>query len=157
MARSQKPRKKYQPARWLERMVKAQETRMDVRPLDDDKQRDLGIAFRVAFDLMIHGGDESAWHTLAQALNIALVLCEDDFGKAYEPDLKAALEGLVRAKERFNRTGKWGFDGGAIQTIRFGLELHEEQMRVAERSAVRRAIREVERRIDNGDVYQEAA
>lgn len=139
MSRSQKPRKKYDPTRWLDRSVKANEARMDTKPLTDDRQRDLGIAFRVAFDLMIHGGDESAWHTLAQALNIALVMCENDFGKEYEPEIKLALEGLVRAKVRFDRTGRWGFDGDAIQVIRLGLELHEEQMRVADRADIRAA------------------
>lgn len=56
MSRVKKPRdKKYNPSRTVERIVRRVNRIEQARPLQDDQMRDLGIAYRIAFDLLRTG------------------------------------------------------------------------------------------------------
>ena len=128
------------------------------QPMTDDQVGDLALAFRLAFQAMVSGAaDEQHWSTCVCSLNIALVLAEQGIGADWEPEFNAALEGAFRAKLRAGRTGSWGFDGPAMQAIKEAFELHELQIESATKGEIKAALIEVRRRIDAGDVYQEAA
>ena len=47
-------------------------------------------------------------------------------------------------------------DGDGIAALRVALAIHDEQVRIAERSEIRQAINEVYRRVQSGDTYAEA-
>lgn len=154
---SKKPRKKYNPNRFFARIAANAERRRDANPLTGDQLTDLGLAYRLSFQAMLNGGSESAWHSLAASLNIALILVERGFGSEYEPQIKAAMQALMRTKYRQAQTGSWALDGDGIAALRDALDVHDAQVEVAERAEIRAAINEVYRRVDAGDVYAEAA
>ena len=157
MSRSQKPRRKYDPARWINRAVTANEQRMDSAPLTGGQQTDLGLAYHLSFESMLRGGTEEAWHSLAATLNVALILMERGFGVEFEAEIKAAMRALMRTKYRQKETGSWALDGEGISAMRTALEIHDAQVGVADRAELRFAINEIYRRVEAGDVYAEAA
>lgn len=157
MSKSAKPRRAYDPQRWLRRAVSAQAARAEAAPLTEDQQRDLGLSYWLSFDQMLHGGSEEAWHSLASTLNICLVLVERGFGAEYESDIKDAQNALMRTKSRRARTGSWSLDADGIAAFRKALAIHDSQMEIAERSEIRAATTEVRRRIEGGDILAEVA
>ena len=157
MARSQKPRRKYDPNRWLRRTIATHGARVEAAPLTSEQQRDLGLAYHLSFEQMLNGGSETAWHSLAAALNVCLILCERGFGAEFETEIKAAMRALMRTKYRQQKTGSWALDGEGLAAMRKALEIHDAQVEIAERGEIRAAINEVYRRVQSGDVYAEAA
>lgn len=130
----------------------------DRRPMSNDQITDLEVAYRLAFHDMINGrATEENWCVCVCSLNIALVLAERGLGEEYIPALNTALEDAFRAKIRAGRTGKWGFDGDAIQAIKDAFAVHEEQIKLAMKQEIRDALHEVYRRADEGNVFREAA
>lgn len=128
------------------------------RPMNDDQLTDLEVAYRMAFHGMLNGqATEENWCVCVCSLNIALVLAERGLGEEFVPRINDALEGAFRAKVRAGRSGKWGFDGVAIQAIKDAFEVHEEQLKLASKREVRDALHEVHRRADEGNVFKEAA
>lgn len=129
---------------------------MKAHPINDLAYTELGIANHGALKSMVAGtGTEDDWNTVVCCLNTALVLCENDIGKEYEQDVVKALDGAFRAKLRADKTGKWGFDGPALNAINYAFELHDEQMKIATQMEVVAALIEVKRRVDAGIVYRD--
>lgn len=156
MSRSQKPRKAYRP-RFVNRTagIDVLERRT---PMAVSQTLDLGIAYHVALDEMLHGrGTEEHWSTVVCALNIALVLAEMGFGTDQIAIMKAALDGAVRTRDRARRVGTWAFDGDGMSAIRLAMETHDQQMEIVTKATILAAIAEVHRRIDSGNAFQEAA
>jgi hypothetical protein len=156
MGRSTKPRKAYRP-----RAV-SRTAGLDVierrTPMDINQTTDLGIAYHVALDEMIHGrGTEEHWSTVVCALNIGLVLAEQGFAAHRIEIIKAALDGMVRARDRARVCGRWGFDGDALIDVKIGIEAHDGQMAIVQKATIIAALAEVHRRIDAGTVFKEAA
>lgn len=126
--------------------------------LDSDQMTDLSLAFRQSLANMVGGyANEQQWSTCVGSLNIAMILVERGFGKEYEADVVRALDGAFRAKVRAHQGKGWGFDGEAIQAIKYAYEIHEAQIELATRADFIDAISEVHRRMEQGIVYQEAA
>lgn len=157
MSRSQKPRRKYDPQKWLRRTIAIHGQRVESAPLTSEQQRDLGLAYHLSFQQMLNGGSETAWHSLAATLNVCLILCERGFGAEFENEIKAGMRALMRTKYRQQQTGSWALDGDGITAMRKALEIHDAQVEIAERGEIRAAINEVYRRVTAGDVYAEAA
>jgi hypothetical protein len=86
---------------------------------------------------------------------MCLVLAENGHGSEYIDDIKAAMIGMMRARYRADRTGSVALDADAIKAIRFALELHDEQLRVVERSELRKAARSIVARAKKGHIYPE--
>jgi len=94
-----------------------------------------------------------ALEIIVGALNIALALCEMGFGAECIPQVNEALAWAFRAKERGEKTGRWGFDGGAIRTVTEVMEIHDQQLEHASKAEVIAAIELVRERIAEGNVY----
>ncbi len=150
MSRVKKPRAKaYNPSRTVDRIERRVDKREQARPLQDDQMRDLGIAYRIAYDLLRTGlGNEESWSTLACVLDIASALAESGMGAEHLPTIRDALDGMHRAKERAQRTGRWALDGDALNAVRNGLAIHDAQVEAATKGDMRAAMAEVERRIN---------
>ncbi|MET3232246.1 UNVERIFIED_ORG: hypothetical protein ABIC54_004451 [Burkholderia sp. 1263] len=153
MAKSQKPRRPYDPTRFVSRIVSNAEKRRDANPLTDDQQRDLGLAYHIAFENMLKRGGEEDWYVLAGSLNVALVLAEKGYGEEFIPEIKAAMEALMSAKYRADRTGKWAFDGPGIQAMRTALELHDQQCALATRAEIKTVLQAIVKRANEGFMY----
>lgn len=156
MAGNKRPRKSYR-AREIRRTAGLDV--LDRRtPMDVGQTTDLGIAYHVALDEMIHGrGTEEHWSTVACALNITLVLSERWPAVGDVALANNALAGAVRSRDRARRLGSWGFDGDALADVKAALALHDEQMVVFTKAEILDALGEVHRRIDAGEVFKEAA
>lgn len=153
MSRSQKPRRKYDPTRFVSRIVSNAEKRRDAKPLTNDQQLDLGLAYHIAFENMLKRGDEESWYCLAGSLNVALVLAEKGYGEEFIPEIKAAMEALMSAKYRADRTGKWAFDGPGIQAMRTALGLHDQQCALATRAEIKTVLQAIVKRANEGFMY----
>ncbi|NPT59070.1 hypothetical protein [Paraburkholderia elongata] len=146
MSRSQKPRRKYNPNKLLDRIV-------DKSPLMPSQRRDLGLAYHIAFENMLKRGSEEDWYILASTMNVALVLAEKDYGSEYIPEVKAAMESLMDCKYRADRTGRWAFDGDGLQAMRRALELHDQQCALATRAEIKAALQAIVKRANEGHMY----
>lgn len=155
MPKSKKRTKKYDPSRWLRVTTNGIERRMDQKPLQSDRATTIAIGHHIAFDLMMRKPSDESWYELAAPLNMALVLCERGFGPEYEGEIKSAMLGMMRARYRADRAGVLALDGDAIKSIRTALELHDEQLKVANRSELRAAAKTIVARVENGDAYAE--
>lgn len=123
-------------------------------PLTDDQTRDLGLAYRLALQSLLCGsGTEQTWSTLACSLNIALVLAENGNGIECIETIKLVQDALLRSRERAQRTGKWGFDGEGIRIILAAVNIHDEQVGNATRGQVIAALEEVNRRVEQNEVF----
>lgn len=124
--------------------------------LDAGQQADLGVALRVNLEALRTGrADETAFHALAAAINVSLVLCERDIGADYLRAIKRAQAGLLRLWTRGKQSGRWVFDGSGWHDTMVAIELHEAQMQIVTRKEASDAMREVMRRIHRGDVFEE--
>jgi hypothetical protein len=153
MARNKKTRKPYNPNRFVTRIVANAEKRRDANPLTDDQQRDLGLAYHIAFENLLKRGGEEDWYILASTMNVALVLAEQGYGEEYIPEVKAAMESLMDCKYRADRTKRWAFDGDGIQNMRRALELHDQQCAMATRAEIRAALQAIVKRANEGHMY----
>jgi hypothetical protein len=153
MSRSQKPRKKYDPTRFISRIAVNAEKRRDANPLTSDQQRDLGLAYHIAFENMLKRGSEEDWYILAGTLNVALVLAEKGYGEEFIPEVKAAMEALMATKYRADSTKRWAFDGQGIQAMRRALELHDQQCALATRAEIKVVLKTIIGRANDGFMY----
>jgi hypothetical protein len=133
--------------------VAAHEIRVDRKPLTEDQQRDLGLQYHVAFEKMLRGGDQDAWFILAGSMNVALMLAEMDYGAEFIPEIKAAMQALMRANYRAQETGQWSFDGDGINAMRTALAIHDQQCALATRSEIRAALVALGERVREGHFY----
>ena len=126
--------------------------------IDNTQQVDLTIGVRAAALAMRSGaGTEDHVHTLASAINTALLLCERGTGSEHTAAVIDAQFALVRTIERGKRSGKWGFDGPALAQVEAGIEVFEAQLASITRIEARDAVREVTRRVNQGHVFEVAA
>jgi hypothetical protein len=128
------------------------------QPMSDEQIGDLAIAYRLAYQAMVSGhATEDNWCVVVCSLNISMVLAERGIGEQYIEKINESLEGAFRAKMRAGRSGKWGFDGDAMQSIKHAFDIHEEQLKLASKQEIRDSLAEVHRRADEGNVFMEAA
>jgi hypothetical protein len=153
MPASKKPRKKYDPNRWIARAINAHERRVDACPLTGGQQRDLGLAYHLAFENMLKRGSEEDWYILASTMNVALVLAEQGYGEEFIPEIKAAMESVMDCKYRADRTGRWAFDGAGIQAMRVAIGIHDQQCALATRAEIKKALQMIVERANAGFMY----
>jgi hypothetical protein len=152
-SKHRKDRKKYSAGRWLERAVNANEKRMDAKPLTEQRQNEIALGHHLSFEALLRCPTSEAWYDLGANLNMALVLCEQDIGAEYIEDIKTAMAGMMRAKYRAESTGSHALDAEAIAALKIALQVHDQQLALAERSELRRAANTIVSRVKNGDVY----
>ncbi|CAH2910624.1 MAG: hypothetical protein CPSOU_1820 [uncultured Paraburkholderia sp.] len=155
MPKSKSRGKKYSPNRWIECAVLANEKRADAKPLTQQRQNEIALGHHLSFEALMRCPDDAHWYDLCGNLNMCLVLAEMGHGSEYIDEIKAAMIGMMRARYRADRTGSLALDADAIKAIRTVLELHDEQLRVVERSDLRKAARSIVARVNSGDMYPE--
>lgn len=153
MAKSKKTRRPYDPTRFISRIVSSAEKRRDANPLTGDQQRDLGLAYHIAFENMLKRGSEEDWYILAGTMNVALVLAEKGYGEEFIPEVKAAMEAMMDCKYRADRTKRWAFDGAGIQAMRTALDIHDQQCALATRAEIKTVLQAIMKRANEGFMY----
>jgi hypothetical protein len=125
-----------------------------LEPFTPDELMRLELPIRISFEALKNGkGQESDFHDIAAAINCTLVRSE-----AVDPMCEytaiAARDALMRTWHRWEKTGKWGFDGPALMEVEAGIDLHEQLIRLSTPGQMVTAMREVIRRGDNKQVAQ---
>ena len=121
-------------------------------PFTKDELMRLELPVRMSFEALKNGkGQESDFHDIAAAINCTLVRSED-VDQRCEYTAIAAREALMRTWNRWQQTGKWGFDGPAMTELAAGIDLHEQLIRLSTPLQMVTAMREVIRRGDNKQV-----
>lgn len=163
MPSNSKPRKKmaHRSASYLgglTAVIRGQTGRSKLAPLPSENQVNVVIAYHTSIDAMT-GGTATTTHfdTLVYAMDIGVILAEHGIGTEYAEMIQPAMNGLIRAKERYLKTGKFGLDGDALAALKAVAGLHEAQLQVATRGQLEAAINEMHARIARGNTYQEAA
>lgn len=90
------------------------------------------------------------WSDMVNVNNLTQTLAGMGVGYEAMPDAHKAEEGLIEAAERFQRTGKMGLSGPAIQALRDVIEWHSLQRSSIPRSQYEEAIRLTGARIKSG-------
>lgn len=118
--------------------------------MPDERQSNVLIAYWQAIEAMVHGyACEAHFDTLVYAVNLAVLLAEDDCGEQDADILGDAMAGIRRTKERYLTTGKFGLDGDALMAVRAAYGLHEAQVRSATLGQLSASIEEMHRRIES--------
>jgi hypothetical protein len=121
--------------------------------LKEDQQRDLALHFWGALNRITQGGaTEEHASMLALSLNVAMLLAEGGAGAEHLEAIKTAQADMVRAIERYGAHGRYGFSGDEIKRVREALKIHEGQLEVVPRSAVKKTLEELHRRYSGGHV-----
>lgn len=122
--------------------------------LDAGQKTDLLLAVRAAAaGLRLGQGVEHHVHTLASAINLALILSERGVGVEHAPAIIDAQLALMRTIERGHRTGRWGFDGPAMVEVEHAVAVYESQLDHVAGIELRDAVQEVTRRMSQGHVF----
>lgn len=126
------------------------------KPMQEGQRLDICVGAHTSLEAMLKGfGEEEHWHNLALANNYAMVMCELDIceSRQYVDIPERARRGLIEAKERGERTGRWGLSGVAIQDMRLVLDLHDQQLQLATHGEVLQAKEVIQARKAAGDFY----
>lgn len=120
-------------------------------PMSCERQANVCIAYQQSIEAMT-GGYAESYHldTIIYALDIGVVLAENDLGGDHIELLREAMAGIGRTKVRYLDTGRMGLDGEALIAIRAAYDLHQEQMRLATMGELQAAISEMHRRVEEG-------
>lgn len=90
------------------------------------------------------------WNDMVNVNNLTQTLAGIGVGYEAMPDAHKAEEGLIEAAARFQRTGRMGLSGPAIQALKNVIEWHDLQRSSIARSDYEEAIRLTAARIKSG-------
>jgi hypothetical protein len=96
---------------------------------------------------------EPDFHVLAAAINVTMVLAEK-IDPLAEQSAIAARDAMLRCWARFQRTGRLGFDGLALQDIPIAIDLHDQLVAMLTPLQIGEGVKVVQKRKANGDVAE---
>ena len=128
-----------------------------VQPFTEAEQATLNLPVRIAFEAMrTRTAVESDFHTLAAAVNIAMV-CAEKIDPLVEQSCIAGRDALMRTHRRHAATWVWGLDGPAFAEIEQSLEIYEQLTALLTGGQLKDAMTECVRRMQAGEVVENAA
>lgn len=131
---------------------------MASNPLPAERQANVAIAYHTSIDALTSGyAEKNHFDTIVYALNIGSILAQNGIGGDYIDLLPPASAAMVRCKERWQKTGKFGLDGEGLLAIRAVADLHEAQLAAATHAEPSAAIDEMHRRLGAKFQLKEAA
>ena len=112
--------------------------------------RTLQTPVRVAFESLRTGdGQEADFHTLAAAMNTALVRSESIDPQCVEV-CQLAQDALMRVLGRSKRLRKWGLDAAGLQDIPPAIDLFEQILTLSTPLQMQQSMRETMHRMQAG-------
>lgn len=142
MPSNRKTRKPYRPLAQKQAsraLVAARASQMR----DGDVDRFRLAVFSALESISKGAGAPGDWNTLASAMNHACALANRGIGEEIMPALMDANDGMMRARDRFENTGRLGLDGDALRDIREVLGLWFDQLSLCTVGQVDAATRQV--------------
>lgn len=111
------------------------------KPVDNKTQITVGVAARLSLSAIREGSglldDFTELHVTSHA---AMVLAERGYGKDLLPDFENALRVMEDCRQRAYSGLPWSLDAEACNSIALLLDFHEQQVQLADRAEVARAI-----------------
>jgi hypothetical protein len=168
MAKSSKPRKKYDPTKHLRRETALKqrfEDRIDAqaealikasmaRTLPESDLDKLALQYHGAFATMRLCGGHEAFKDVAAAVLISQRFAEVGLMPEFADEIEVALKALRRVQDRAvgvdgkGGTGRWILDGNGMQEIGRALKIYDAQMEKATYAQLREGCVEAARRND---------
>ena len=128
-----------------------------IEPYTDQDVVKLALPARMAFEAIKTGtGTTDDFDELAVSVNSTMVRSESIDELCVQTCI-IAQEALLRCKQRYLRTGRFGWDGLALQQVPPALDLHEEVMANSTPHQMTVALKEQYSRIQRGIINQVAA
>lgn len=125
-----------------------------LEPFTPAEQHQLSLPIRTAYERLRTGaGSAQDFHDLAGAINVTMVRCEA-INPLAEVTAIDARDAMMRCWQRHLDTGKWGFDGPALQALPPAIDLHEQLLALSTPLQMAQAMQETIRRMEAGDVLQ---
>lgn len=123
-------------------------------PLDSGQKLQLGVVLRTHLEALRTGrADASAFHNLASAVNVSMVLAERGLGDTYSAQIGAAQEAMVRFKINGDR-GRWLLDGPSLAALIEWLGIYDAQLEATSQQEAMNALDEVGKRVRRGLVFE---
>lgn len=131
MPKSKKPRKAYNPKKILRDPVG--ETIKGLNPAKPEHITTIQIIVHDAMSRLTRGaGTRADWQTVADAINMTIVLCERGYGlPEWVDDVTKARDAMKAARDRHKQGKALLFRGEEITAINDALALHDQQIEVA--------------------------
>jgi hypothetical protein len=124
-----------------------------LQPFKADELAMLNVHVRLAFErIRIGNGQDEHFHTLATAINVAMIRSETIDPLCLQT-CQLAQASLMRCIDRHYRLGVWGFDGLALQDIPPAIDLHEQILALSTPLQMQDAMAETLVRMQRGDIY----
>lgn len=130
------------------------------KPIDKGQIQNIELFLRTHFTRLVNGtGDEAALWYLSAQLEVAILCFEYDNTIENKDELtqacKTAMQGVLRAVERFEKCGRVGLDGDTYRLCSELLTLHIAHIKTLGSGIVNDAINECKARAGRG--YLEVA
>ncbi len=123
-----------------------------IQRFTEEEQARVTNPVRLSFEKLRTGvATEPDFHILAASINVTMVLAES-IDPLAEQSAVAARDAMVRCWERFQRTGRLGFDGLALQDLPVAIDLHDQLMALQTPLEISKAVLEVRARMDAGEI-----
>lgn len=121
-----------------------------VQPLVEEEIEVVTKPVTEAFDRMKSGqGRHEDFDTLSSAMNICMVRGEEIDPLCVET-AKRAMDALMRSFYREKMTGRWGFDGPALQDIPLAIDLYNQMVELSTPIQLKSAMLETVNRMNRG-------
>lgn len=125
-----------------------------VQQFTPSEQVQLNLPVLVALDSISHGkGEESDFHTLAAAVNVAMV-CAEKIDPLVEKTCTDARDALMRMLARQKTHGTWGFDGPGYTAVKEAADVYQQLTALLTGGQLKEAMQECVRRMENGEVME---
>lgn len=97
----------------------------DCRPYREDELSTDMLRIRTAFDRIKEGtADQEDFNRVGVAINLAKIRALE-ISEELADGIERGQDAMVRCKQRFEKTGRWGFDGEGLQDMAYAMEAHE--------------------------------
>lgn len=97
----------------------------DCRPYREDELSTDMLRIRTAFDRIKEGtADQEDFNRVGVAINLAKIRALE-ISTELADGIERGQDAMVRCKLRFEKTGRWGFDGEGLQDMAYAMEAHE--------------------------------
>lgn len=125
-----------------------------VQSFTPDEQAQLNLPVFLALDSIAHGkGTEGDFHTLAAAVNVAMV-CAERIDPLVEKTCTDARDALMRVLERHTKHGTWGFDGPGYLAVKEAADVYQQLTSLLTGGQLKEAMQECMSRMAAGEVLE---
>lgn len=125
-----------------------------VQPFTPDEQAQLNLPVFLALDSIAHGkGTEADFHTIAAAVNVAMV-CAEKIDPLVEKTCTDARDALMRVYSRQMKHGTWAFDGPGYLAVKEAADVYQQLTSLLTGGQLKDAMQECVSRMEAGEVME---